>query len=155
MVDAQGAKILRLLTTDMFLARMAEWRRGPMSTCQRSSGQWHLTIYIGLSLHMSHQRTRSRACKITLGAFDWLFSTVRLQMCPQIACPRRCKITLGAFVWLFSSVCFQMCPQIAYPRRCKITLGAFVWLFSSVRFQMFPQIASLGSEHVTLLHYFP
>ena len=32
-----------------------------------------------------------------LVAFFLLFSTVRFQMCPQIACLRRCKVALVAF----------------------------------------------------------
>ena len=34
-------------------------------------------------------------------------------MCPQIACMWWCKVTLVAFDWLFSTVRFQMSPQIA------------------------------------------
>ena len=36
---------------------------------------------------------------VTLVTFVWLFSTVHLQMLPQIVCPRRCIVTLVAFVW--------------------------------------------------------
>ena len=78
---------------------------------------------------------------VALVAFVWLFSTVRFQMCPQIAWIRAGKVTLAAFVWLFSTVRYQMCPQIACQRRGIVTLVAFVWLFSTVRFQMCPQIA--------------
>ena len=46
-------------------------------------------------------------CIVTLVAFVWLFSTVRSQMSPQIACSRECRNTLVAFVWLFSTVCFK------------------------------------------------
>ena len=105
-----------------------------MSEKLRSATFNHL--HWSVSLHMSHQRTRSRACKITLGAFVWLFSTVRFQMCPQIACMGGCILTLVALVWLFSTVCFQMLSQIACPRRCIVALGAFLWLFSIVHFQM-------------------
>ena len=76
-----------------------------------------------------------------LVTFVWLFSTVRFQMCPQIACPRKCIIALAAFVCLFSIVYFQMSPQITCWRGCKVTLVAFFWLFSTLGFQMCPQIA--------------
>ena len=56
---------------------------------------------------------------ITLVAFVWLFSTVRFQMCLQIACPRR------VIVWLYSTVCFQMCFQMFSPWGWKVTLVAF------------------------------
>ena len=36
------------------------------------------------------------------------------------------SVTLVAFVWLFSTVCLQMCPQVTYLRGCKITLVASV-----------------------------
>ena len=61
-----------------------------------------------------------------LVSFVWLFSTVRSQMCPQIACTRRDKVTFVALVWLFSTVRFQMSLQIACPRRGIVTLVAFV-----------------------------
>ena len=38
---------------------------------------------------------------------------------PQIASLRGCIVTLVAFVCLFSTVCLQMSPQIACPRRCE------------------------------------
>ena len=63
---------------------------------------------------------------VTLLAFVWLFSTVRFQMSPQIACLWGCKVTLVAFVWLFSTVRFQMCSQMACTRRGIVTLVAFV-----------------------------
>ena len=53
-------------------------------------------------------------------------------------------ITLVAFVWLFSTVRFQMFPQIACQGGFIVTLVAFVLLFSTMRFQMFPQIACQG-----------
>ena len=59
------------------------------------------------------------------GGIIWLFSNVRIQMAPQIACLRECTVTMVAFVRLFSTVRFQMRPQIACLRRCKITLAAF------------------------------
>ena len=71
---------------------------------------------------------------VTLVAFVWLFSSVRFQMCPQIACSIGCKVTLGAFVWFFSTVRFQMFPQSACRRECKVTLVAFIRLFSTVHF---------------------
>ena len=71
---------------------------------------------------------------VSLVEFVCLFSTVRFQMFPQIACLRRCIVTLVAFVWLFSTVCFQMRPQMAYLGGCIVTLVAFVRLFSTVRF---------------------
>ena len=70
-----------------------------------------------------------RECIVTLAAFEWLFSSVRFQMCFQIACLRGCKVTLVAFLWLFSTVRFQMCPQIAFLKGCKLTLVAFFLLF--------------------------
>ena len=96
------------------------------------------------------ERTWIRACKVTLVAFVWLFSTVCLQMCPQIACIRGCIITQVAFVWFFSTVCLQMCPQITRLIGCKITQVTFVWLFSTVCFQVCPQIACLRWCIITL-----
>ena len=52
-----------------------------------------------------------------IGCICLTFSTVRFQMCPQIACQKWCKITLVAFVWLFSTVRLKM-----FLRRCKVTL---------------------------------
>ena len=72
-----------------------------------------------------------RGCKVTLVVL--LFSAVRFQMFPQIACFNGCKVTLVTFVWFFSTVRFQMCPQIACIRGCKVTLVVFAWLFSTVR----------------------
>ena len=63
---------------------------------------------------------------VSLVEFVCLFSTVRFQMFPQIACLRRCITTLVAFVWLFSAVSFQMSPQIACLKGRKVTLVAFV-----------------------------
>ena len=77
-------------------------------------------------------------CIDTLVAFVWFFSTVRFQMCPQIAYLR---VALVALVWLFSAVRFKMILQSACIRRCKVTLAAFVWLFSTVYFQMPSQIS--------------
>ena len=71
----------------------------------------------------------------TLVAFVWLFSSVRFQMCPQIAIIRRRKVTLIAFVWRLSTMCFQMCPQLPCPNWCKVALVALVWPFSTVRFR--------------------
>ena len=61
--------------------------------------------------------------------FVWLFSTVRCQMSPQIACISACIITLVAFVRLFSTVYFQMFPQRTYTRGYIITLITFFGLF--------------------------
>ena len=57
-------------------------------------------------------------------------STVRFQMCPQMACLGRGIVTLVAFVRLFSTVCFEMSPQMASLRRGIVILVAFVRLFS-------------------------
>ena len=65
--------------------------------------------------------------KVTLAAFVWLFSTVCFQMSPQSTCITGSKVTLVAFEWLFSTVCSQMCPQITCLRRCIVALVAFVW----------------------------
>ena len=86
-----------------------------------------------------------RRCIVTLVAFVCLFSTVFLQLSPQMACARRCKIILNVFVWPFSTVHFQMLTQRAWIRASKVTLVAFVWLFSTVRFQMSSQTACLCS----------
>ena len=64
-------------------------------------------------------------CIMTLVAFVGLFSTVRVEMSPQIACLSRGKVILVTFVWLFSTVCFQMFPQIACPRRSIVTFRLF------------------------------
>ena len=60
-------------------------------------------------------------------AFVRLFSTVCLQMCPQIACIRGCIITQIAFVWLFPAVRFQMSPENICIFGWKFTLVALVW----------------------------
>ena len=46
-----------------------------------------------LRFQMSIERDWIRAGIVTLVAFVLLFSTVRCQMCPQIACHRRCLVT--------------------------------------------------------------
>ena len=84
---------------------------------------------------MSLQRTWIGACKVTLAAFAWFFSTVCSQMCPHIACGWGCIFTLVAFVQPFSTVCFQMNPQTLCMGRCKVTLVAFVRLFYTVSIQ--------------------
>ena len=86
----------------------------------------------------------------TLVAFVCLFSTVCLQMSPQIACPRRCEITVNA---LFSTVHVQMLTQRAWIRAGKVTLVAFVRLFSTVCFQTNLQRAYLRGCKVTLVAF--
>ena len=81
---------------------------------------------------VSHQIACIRRDIVTLIAFVWLFSTVRLQMSPQIACLRRGIVALIAFVWLFSTVCFQMLPQIACTRRGITTLFTFAFWFNDI-----------------------
>ena len=78
---------------------------------------------------MYPKSTLIRGCIVTPVAFVCLFSTVLLQMCPQIACRIGGKVTQAAFVCLFSTMCSQMCPQIACLMGCKITEVAFVCLF--------------------------
>ena len=92
-------------------------------------------------------------CKVTLVAFFGLFSTVRFQMFPQIACLRGGKVTLVAFVLLFLTVYFHMIPQSACIIQSKVTLVAFVWLFSTVRFQMCLQIACPKRGIVALIAF--
>ena len=104
-------------------------------------------------LDMFTQRTWVTAGKVTMSAFVWFFSTVRFQMCPQMACPRGCIVTLVAFVWLFSTVRFQMCPQIPCLKGCIVTLAAFVWFLSTVGFQMCPQIACIRRCKFTLVAF--
>ena len=88
---------------------------------------------------------------ITLVAFVWLFSTVRLQMCSQISYLWGCKVTLVTFIWLFSAVCLQMSSQIACQGECKVTLVAFVWFFPTVCLQMYPQMNCLRGCIATLV----
>ena len=94
-----------------------------------------------------------RECIVTLVALVWLFSTVRLQMRPQIFWKRRCIVALVTFVWLFSTMHFQMSPQSACKPGRIIALVAFVWFFSTVRSQMCPQIACMGRCIVTLVAF--
>ena len=68
-----------------------------------------------------------RGCIFALLAFVCPFSTVCLQMCPQIARMRRCITTQAAFVRLFSSVRFHVCPQMNCLRWRIVTKIAFVW----------------------------
>ena len=67
-----------------------------------------------------------RGNKATLIVFVLLFSTVRIQISPQIACLIRCKVALIAFVYLYPTVLFQMCLQMACIRACKVILFAYV-----------------------------
>ena len=55
-------------------------------------------------------------------------------MCPQVACPRGCIVTLVAFVWFFSNVRLQMSHQTESTRKFIATLVAFVWFFSTLGF---------------------
>ena len=82
-----------------------------------------------------------------------LFSTVRFQMCTQIACICSCKVTLAAIVGLFPTVCFQMYPQIACLGRCIITQVAFVCLFSTMGFQMCLQITFVRGHIIALVAF--
>ena len=61
--------------------------------------------------------------KVKLSSFVYLFSTVPLQMCPQL-------------VYIcFASLCFQMLPQITCRRGCKVAPVALSWFFSAVFFK--------------------
>ena len=61
--------------------------------------------------------------KVKLFSLVYLFSTVPLQMCPQL-------------VYIcFASLCFQMFPQITCRRGCKIAPVALSWFFSVVCFR--------------------
>ena len=73
----------------------------------------------------------------------WTFSSVCVQMSPQIACLREGIFTLVAFIPFLVTVCYQMFVQNACTRGNKVALAAFVWLFSSVRFQMGSQNACM------------
>ena len=86
-----------------------------------------------------------------IGCTCWLFSTVRFQMPPQMACLRRGIITLVALIWLFSTVHFQMCPQIAWIRWCIVTLVAFVWFFPLCVFKCVLKLLTWESHW---LHWF-
>ena len=72
-----------------------------------------------------------------------------------MTCLRGCIITQVAFVWLFSTVRFQMCLQMAWLRWCIITQVAFVRFFSIVRFQMCLQIACVRGGIITQVALFP
>ena len=73
----------------------------------------------------------------------WTFSSVCVQMSPQIACLREGIFTLVAFIPFLVTVCCQMFVQNACTRGNKVALAAFVWLFPSVRFQMGSQNACM------------
>ena len=60
---------------------------------------------------MNSQNVCTIRCLVTTNAFEWLFSTVHFQMCPQVACLRRCKVTLVAFVWLVSTVYYHISSE--------------------------------------------
>ena len=71
---------------------------------------------------------------------------------PQSTCMRQCKITLVAFVWLFSIVRFQMCPQMAC--WCFVTiqnLFSQFWSFVKVLQSMF-QSVSLSILYICNMH---
>ena len=55
-------------------------------------------------------------------------------MAPQKACHGRFIVTLVAFVLVFSFVRCQMSPQIACPSGCKVTLAASYVFFFHVSF---------------------
>ena len=55
-----------------------------------------------------------------------ILSMVFRQMYLQIICLRWGIVTLTAFVWIFSTVRFQMCSQIAGLRKRKFALVAYV-----------------------------
>ena len=82
--------------------------------------------------HMYFEIVSLDACKVTLVAPVWLFSSVCFQMRPQMTCLRGCEFTLVAFVWLFSTMCSQMSFQSACIFSSIITLVALVILFSLI-----------------------
>ena len=71
----------------------------------------------------------------------------------QIACMGRCEVTLIAFVWLFSTVRLQMCPQIVFTIACIVTLVAFVWFFSRI-FKCFLKSPACEDTKSHWLHLF-
>ena len=95
-----------------------------------------------------------RSCIGCIFAFIRLFSTMHVQMCPQIAFLRRGIVSFVAFVWLLPTMYFQMSPQIVFLNGCIVTLVAFVWLFSTVHFQMSPKVAFPNGCIVALVAFF-
>ena len=67
---------------------------------------------------------------MTLAALMGLFSTVRHQMLPQMACFSEGEFTLVAFVGPLSSVRYHVSPQATQSRGGVFTLVAFVQPFS-------------------------
>ena len=69
---------------------------------QSRNGCTYLTflfcVFLNVSSNCLHEHMHSY-----IGCIISLFSTVRFQMCPQIACTRGCKVTLIA---LFFTVCY-------------------------------------------------
>ena len=55
----------------------------------------------------------------------------------------------GRICWIFSTVHLQMPPQIFSLNWCKVAQVALVWFFSTVPFQMPPQSASLNWYNIT------
>ena len=88
----------------------------------------HLFDISTVCFQMSKQSAFIRGCIITLIAPVQLFSTMRFQMFPQMACLKECGHTNYTF-WLFSTVCSQMNPKITYQRGYIFTMVTFVWLF--------------------------
>ena len=104
--------------------------RGCKVTFFSSSENRHIGCICLAFLHCAFSNVSSNCLPkrslVALVSFNWLFTIVSFQMCPQIACRRGCIITLVAFVWLFSTVSFQMSPQTACLRGCKFTLVTFI-----------------------------
>ena len=71
------------------------------------------------------------------------FSSVCVQMSPQIACLREGIFALVAFIRFLVTVCYQMFVQNACTTGNEVALAAFVWLFSTVHFLMGPQNACM------------
>ena len=72
----------------------------------QANSHWLHLLDFTVCFQMRPQRTWISTGKLTLVAFIWLISTVRFQLCPQIACPRIGIFIFGCIHLAFSSVCF-------------------------------------------------
>ena len=88
-------------------------------------------VFSNVSSYYLPERMHSYTGCICLPFLRCVFSNVSSKRLHE-----RMQSHIVAFVWLFSTVRFQMCLQIAFPRGCIRILVGFVWLFSTVRFQM-------------------
>ena len=80
--------------------------------CLPEQMQSHIGCILLTFLHCAFSNVSSKSLDLKrqshIGCICSNFSTVRFQMCPQIACPNICKVTSVAFFY-FSTLCVFKC----------------------------------------------